>query len=62
MQVWLDIVWHHFIVIQLWYKYWWEVFQIPYLHKAPALCVIVTSIPFMGQTDNCIIFFAQATH
>jgi len=26
------------------------------------LCVIVTSIPFMGQTDNCIIFFAQATH
>jgi len=26
------------------------------------LCVIVTSIPFMGQTGNCIIFFAQATH
>ena len=26
------------------------------------LCVIVTNIPFMEQTDNCIIFFAQATH
>ena len=37
MQVWLDIVWHHLFIIQLWHKYWSEVFQIPYLHKAPPL-------------------------